>query len=256
MNTPADPSPTPRELGESMAAQLGNQEWELDAEDLLTAANSSATPENANTAEPGQLEQPELHDSDSQAQTVPLAEAAVEPEIPPTPLQIIEAMLFIGGQPLKAEKACEIVRGLGVEQFRESIDVLNRVYRLQNRPYFVAASEQGYSMAVRPRYRSIREKIFGGPREARLTHAALDVLALIAYQQPAAKNEIDTVRGVESGHIIRQLIRLGLISVVQRADSDQREVCYGTTTRFLELFNLKGLDDLPRTGDPQRLWSA
>src|SRR6202020_1877912 len=110
-------------------------------------------------------------------------------------LQIIEAMLFIGGQPLKAEKACEIVRGLGIDQFRESIDMLNRVYRLQNRPYVVAASEQGYTLSVRPRYRSIKEKIFGGPREARLTQAALDVLALVAYRQPAAKNEIDTIRG-------------------------------------------------------------
>ncbi len=254
MNAPVDPSPTPRELGESLAAQLGNQEWELDAADLLAGENTNAKPEEAKAHDPPQLEQPES-DGPSEAEAVPLAEAAVEPEIPPAPLQIIEAMLFIGGQPLKAERACEIVRGLGVEQFRESIDVLNRVYRLQNRPYFVATSEQGYTLAVRPRYRSIREKIFGGPREARLTQAALDVLTLIAYRQPYPKNEIDAIRGVDSSHIIRQLIRLGLISVAQRADSDQREVCYGTTLRFLELFNLKNLDDLPQTGDPQRLWT-
>jgi segregation and condensation protein B len=254
MNAPADPSPTPRELGESLAAQVGGQEWQLDADDLLSAENSSGSPEVANAADHTPSPPSEFHGPSPEA--VPLAEAVVEPEVPPTPLQIIEAMLFIGGQPLKAEKACEIVRGLGVEQFRESIDMLNRVYRLQNRPYYVAASEVGFTLAVRPRYRLIREKIFGGPREARLTQAALDVLALIAYRQPAFKNEIDTIRGFESGHTIRQLIRLGLISIVQRADSDQREVCYGTTIRFLELFNLKNLDDLPQTGDPQRLWSS
>jgi segregation and condensation protein B len=173
--------------------------------------------------------------------------------VPPAPLQIIEAMLFIGGQPLKAERMREIIRGLSVEEVCAAVDMLNRVYRLQNRPYFVSASEHGYALTIRPRFRSIREKIFGSAREARLTQAALDVLALVAYRQPAAKNEIDTIRGVESRHIIGQLIRLGLISVVQRAESEQREVCYGTTSRFLELFNLKNLDDLPQTADPQRL---
>ena len=69
----------------------------------------------------------------------------------------------------------------------------------------------------------------------------------------AAKAEIDSVRGVDSGHVLRQLVRLGLIAVVQRAEAKQREVSYGTTSRFLDLFNLKDLEDLPQTGDPQRL---
>ncbi len=182
-----------------------------------------------------------------------MAEAVVEQEVPPTPLQIVEAMLFIGGQPLQAEKACSAIRGLGVEQFRESIEVLNRVYRLQNRPYFVATSEQGYTLTMRPRYRSLKERIFGGPREARLTQAALDVLSLVVYRQPIAKNEIDTIRGIESGHILRQLVRHGLIAVVQRAEAKQREVHYGTTQRFLELFNLNSLDDFPRPGESRGL---
>jgi len=192
-------------------------------------------------------------ESNQSESSVPLAEAVVEPEIPPSPLQIIEAMLFIGGQPLKAERVCQIIRGLNIDEVRDSIEVLNRVYRLQNRPYFVANAEAGYTLTVRPRYRSIREKLLGGPREARLTQQALDVLALVAYRQPAAKAEIDSTRGGESGPILRQLVRLGLISVVQRAEATQREVCYGTTQRFLELFGLQSLDDLPQSGEAQRL---
>jgi segregation and condensation protein B len=76
---------------------------------------------------------------------------------------------------------------------------------------------------------------------------------LIAYRQPAVKNEIDSIRGGDSGPILRQLVRLGLIAIIQRADADRREVAYGTTPRFLELFNLSDLDDLPRVGDPKRL---
>lgn len=246
---PDDPGPTPQELGESLAAQIGGQEWVLEAEDAepgMGNAECGTRNEDSESVTPNS----ELRIPHSE---VPLAEAAVESEVPPAPLQIIEAMLFVGGPPLKAERACEIIRGLTPEQFREAIDVLNRVYRLQSRPYHVAASEAGYTLAVRPRYRSIREKLFGGPREARLTQAALDVLALVAYRQPAAKAEIDSVRGVDSGHVLRQLVRLGLIAVVQRAEAKLREVSYGTTQRFLDLFNLRGLDDLPQTGDPQRL---
>jgi segregation and condensation protein B len=236
-----EPEPTPQELGEALAARLGDRDWILD--EVTAPAAEVAAP----AAEPAADTQP------AEAQAPPLAEAAVEPEVPPAPLQIIEAMLFIGGPPLRAERACEVVRGLTPEQFRESVEILNRVYRLQNRPYQVTGGEPGYALTVRPRYRGLREKLYGGPREARLTQSALDVLALVAYRQPAAKAEIDSVRGAESGSVLRQLVRLGLIAVVQRAEAKQREVCYGTTPRFLELFNLRSLDDLPQTGDPQRL---
>jgi segregation and condensation protein B len=253
-----EPAPTPKELGEALAAQLGDREWRVDAEEGIgdrVSGIGKAEEETTTAAEASSDTRypiPDTH-SDPVPDPPPLAEAAVEPEVPPAPLQIIEAMLFIGGPPLKAERAGEVVRGLTPEQFRESVEVLNRVYRLQNRPYHVTGGEQGYALTVRPRYRGLREKIFGGPREARLTQAALDVLALVAYRQPAAKAEIDSVRGAESGSVLRQLVRLGLIAVVQRAEAKQREVCYGTTPRFLELFNLRSLDDLPQTGDPQRL---
>jgi segregation and condensation protein B len=90
-------------------------------------------------------------------------------------------------------------------------------------------------------------------REARLSTAAIDVLALVAYRQPATKREIDSIRGTESGHLLRQLVRRRLIAIVQRAESNQREVSYGTSDRFLELFGLKSLDDLPQTQDLQKL---
>ena len=79
------------------------------------------------------------------------------------------------------------------------------------------------------------------------------MLALVAYRQPATKMEIDSLRGVESGALLRQLVRRGLIAVVQRGDAERRDVAYGTTGRFLELFGLGSLEDLPRTQDLQQL---
>ncbi len=236
-----DASHSPQEIGAAFAAQIGDKQWELDASDLVDA--EAAFP-GAEPTTPADQEPPPL---------IPLASAVVEPDVPPSPLQIIEAMLFIGGQPLRPEKACQIIRGLTAEQFAETIEVLNRVYRLQNRPYHVVSNDSGCTLTVRPRFRYLKDRIYGGPREARLTQQALDVLALVAYRQPAVKAEIDSVRGFDSGHILRQLVRLGLITVVHRAEAKQREVAYGTTQRFLDLFNLRSLDDLPQTGDAQRL---
>ena len=90
------------------------------------------------------------------------------------------------------------------------------------------------------------------PREARLSKAAREVLALIAYQQPVTRAAIDGQRGGDSGAAVRQLVRLGLVAVVPAADGG-KESAYGTTARFLELFGLRSLDDLPQTDDWQQL---
>ena len=172
---------------------------------------------------------------------------------PPSPLRIVEALLFVGGAPLTAKRAGEIIRGFSPEQFTQALDTLNHAYRAQNRPYAILAHGEGYALALRPKYKGVMEKLYGGQREARLSMAAIDVLALVAYRQPATKAEIDSLRGADSGGLLRQLVRRGLVQVALRADAAQREVSYGTTARFLEWFGLQNLDDLPRTQDLQQL---
>jgi segregation and condensation protein B len=172
---------------------------------------------------------------------------------PPPPQRIIEALLFVGGAPLTAERAAEVIRGLTPEQFTDAVAALNQAYRQQGRPYAIQPQDKGYVLGLRPRFREVIEKLYGTGREARLSNAAVDVLALVAYRQPVSKQEVDSLRGMESGAILRQLVRRGLIAVVQRAESARREVAYGTTSRFLELFGLRSLEDLPRTQDLQQL---
>jgi segregation and condensation protein B len=173
--------------------------------------------------------------------------------VPPSPLRIVEALLFVGGAPLSPQRAGEVVRGLTPEQLAQAIDELNQLYRKQGRPYHVQTEGTGYVLTLRPKYRGVTEKLFGGVREARLSNPAIDVLALVAYRQPATKAEIDSLRGAESGPLLRQLVRRGLIQVVYRGEANHKEVSYGTTPRFLEWFGLQSLDDLPRTHDLQQL---
>jgi segregation and condensation protein B len=179
--------------------------------------------------------------------------AAPAEAAPPPVSRIVEALLFVGGAPLTAERACQTIRGLTPDQFRQAIEALNRTYRQQGRPYRAQAQEHGYVLGLHARYRPVVEKLYGGVRTARLSPQAIDVLSLVAYRQPATKQEIDSLRGADSGGLLRQLVRRGLVAVVSRGDAAQREVAYGTTPRFLELFRLRSLDDLPQTQDLQRL---
>jgi segregation and condensation protein B len=172
---------------------------------------------------------------------------------PPPPLErIVEALLFVGGPPLTAIRASEAVRGLGPEELRHVIEALNKAYREQGRPYRIQVREQGYELALLPRYRGVFDRLYGSVREARLSPVALDVLALVAYRQPVTRQEVESLRGADSSSPLRQLVRLGLIAV-QRGESGQREVLYSTTPRFLKLFGLTSLEDLPRTLDLQKL---
>jgi segregation and condensation protein B len=171
---------------------------------------------------------------------------------PPPLTRIVEALLFAGDKPLTATSAAVAIRGLTNEQFRGAIDELNRQYRRQGRPYAIQSRPEGFSLALKAGFAGLRERLTGGPREARLTVPMLDVLALVAYKQPVTRNEIDAVRGADSIAILRQLVRLSLVAV-QDAVPGTSEPAYNTTPRFLELFGLRSLDDLPQTADLQKI---
>jgi segregation and condensation protein B len=227
----------PLELGKAAAARVGAGEWQLDAEPVAEAP------------EPDPPEPPPA--PNKQGAYAPRSPKPTADDPPPSAEQVVEAMLFVGGHPLTAGVACAAVRGLTPDGFRLALDVLNKKYRDQNRPYAVHPRDGGFVLALLPRFRGLRGRLFGGPREARLSQPGLDVLAVVAYRQPVGKAEIDAVRGTDSGGTLRQLVRLGLVAVRHRAEAGTREVRYGTTPRFLQVFGLAGLDDLPRLGDTQ-----
>jgi len=187
--------------------------------------------------------------------TPAIAPEASEPEdaTPPPALRIIEALLFVGGAPLTAKRAREILRGLTEEQFNDAITQLNSDYRRQARPYTIQPQGAGWVLTLRPRFRHVVDKLYGGVREARLSTAAIDVLALVAYRQPVTKPDIDNMRGAESGALLRQLVRRGLIQVIPIPGGKAKEVMYTTTPKFLDMFNLRGLEDLPKTHDLQQM---
>jgi len=215
-------------LGEQLGDPVGESPWQLDVEET--------------GAVPLEERLPGASRSPHGARTVP-----------PPLARILEALLFVGGPPLTAARAAEVIRNLSDDQFHQAIAELNQAYREQGRPYGIQSQDACYVLALRPGYRFVIEKFQAGARQARLSAAAVDVLAIVAYRQPVSRREVEGLRGHESGLILRQLVRRGLVAAVSRAESGGREVQYGTTQRFLTLFGLGSLDELPQTEDLQKL---
>lgn len=164
-----------------------------------------------------------------------------------TPRQIVEACLFVGGMPLTAKRMAGLLKGNATsESIEQLIEDLNRQYLSENRPYEIRLNEGGYVLHLREEYERLRLKVYGvGPKEVKLTQDALEVLAVVAYHQPIGEPMMAELGKPNSGAILRQLLRRELLSV-ERSPENKKLVLYRTTARFLSLFGLRNLHELPR----------
>jgi segregation and condensation protein B len=142
------------------------------------------------------------------------------------------------------------MRDVGVDEIPSLVDELNRRYDEDGAPYQIVGEGDGYRLTLRREFHSLRNRFYGRVREARLSQAAIDVLALVAYQQPLTSEKIHRLRGKPSSHILSHLVRRGLLRI-ERPEAKRRTPHYYTTDRFLRLFNLQSLDDLPRSEEPE-----
>lgn len=165
------------------------------------------------------------------------------------PSRIIEACLFVGGHPWTAKKLAGVLEG-NTDQGNIDllIDELNLEYSAQGRPYEIRLGDGGYRLTLRPEFESIRSRVYGvGPRDVKLSQDVLEVLALVAYQQPITAAEVEAAKP-NSANLLRQLLRRELIAL-NRIDETRKGVEYHTTPRFLQLFGLGQLSELPRPED-------
>ena len=184
----------------------------------------------------------------------PDAEETTEDAGPVTPLGILEAMLFVGDRgnsSLTAARAAELMRGVEPGEIAALVRELNRRYEKNECPYYVAEEPGGYRLALRKQYYPLRERFFGRIRRARLSQAAIDILAVVAYQQPLTREQIGAVRGRPSGHLLSQLVHRGLLRI-ERPPGKRPTAQYHTTDRFLKLFGLATLADLPQSEELDR----
>ena len=196
--------------------------------------------------------------SDSQAAAISGAPARVaddprsageaEPTGEVSPRSILEAMLFVGhadNSPIEGRRVADLMRGVTPAEIDTLVQDLNEQYAAQNRPYRIKSEGSGYRMELNAAMEPLREKFYGRVRRARLSQAAIAVLSIVAYQGPITREQVDRLRDCPSSGILSQLVRRNLLAVERHPD-DRRKVRYRTTGRFLSLFGLESLDDLPR----------
>ena len=165
-----------------------------------------------------------------------------------TPRSVIEGALFVGGSvSLTARKLASLIgQETDARVAVKLIDQLNEDYAAENRPYEIQLHEGGFQLRLREDFAEMQVKVFGlGPREVKLTPEVLELLSYVAYNQPVSQAELADIKQAKANTILRQLIRLKLVEI-ERTGSKRTDVQYVTGDRFLKLFELESLGDLPQ----------
>jgi len=166
---------------------------------------------------------------------------------------IIEALIFSSDEPLNANDIIKAIKGIDGEDveitlpdIENCVNSLNENYSSQNNAFSILKIANGYLFATTEDNAKYVGYLSSEKTKRRLSPAALETLSIIAYKQPLTKPELESIRGVNSDHIISALLEKYLIAITGRAETVGRPLLYGTTNEFLKYFGLNNLADLPK----------
>jgi segregation and condensation protein B len=165
---------------------------------------------------------------------------------------IVESLLFVSETPLTMDQLKNILEGEETDAIRAAVDALVGEYEQRNGGFVLKQVAGGYQFRTQGRYNEWIKRLIR-PNAPRLSKAALETLAIIAYNQPLIRSDIEHIRGVDSGGVIRMLMERKLIRVLGRKEIPGRPLIYATTKHFLEVFELKDLKDLPTPREIEEL---
>ncbi|RLA81151.1 MAG: SMC-Scp complex subunit ScpB [Deltaproteobacteria bacterium] len=158
--------------------------------------------------------------------------------------RIIEALLFTHGHPLTVRELAELLPEWSREEVAKAAEELLQEYEERGVSFKVERIAGGYQFRSRPQYAQWIRRL-KKVRPIKLSRAAMEALAIVAYRQPVSRGEVEEIRGVDSGWVLGSLMEKGLIKPVGRKEAPGRPLLYGTTKKFLEVFGLRDLKDLP-----------
>ena len=157
---------------------------------------------------------------------------------------IIESLIFVSETPLSVDRIRNAVPHADINSIRLAIETLIQEYENRKGGFMLKEIAGGYQFRTSPEYHTWIKNLIQ-PNPARLTRAALETLAIIAYKQPIIRSDIEHIRGVDCGGIIRTLMERKLVRILGRKEIPGRPLIYATTKYFLEFFDLRDLKDLP-----------
>jgi len=212
--------------------------------------------------EPEDLERPGEEGLDPAAGAEPET-ARLEPGIDAEPgageqlsdeelVQSLVALVFASPEPLSERRLVQLLDGPRVERVRAALETARARFSAAGLPLELRALAGGHQLLTRPELGPLVQRLFKSRKNERISAAALETLAVVAYRQPVTKAEIEAIRGVQAGPILRTLVERGLVRVEGRADVPGHPLQYATTRSFLDRFGLGGLDELPRDSELSR----
>ena len=168
----------------------------------------------------------------------------------------LEAVLFLAREPLSLRKLAQLANLTDGTEARTLLSSLRTRYDQRGGAFQVAQVAGGYQLLSRPEFAGWLRPLAGGEQAIRLSPPALETLAVVAYRQPVMRAEVEAIRGVACGEILRQLMDRDLLRIVGRSEELGRPLSYGTTKRFLQIFGLCNLDQLPWAAQLRRKTDA
>ncbi len=171
-----------------------------------------------------------------------------------SPRSILEALLFVGlpgGEPLSSQVAAGLMRGVEPQEVDELAQELSRMYQAENRPYEIASRGDGWVMRLRPAYAGFGAVLEQRSRLVRLDAESLDALAVVAWHQPVPRDKLIEFGCDARPATLRTLVRRGLLALEKTAEPDTAPA-YVTTQKFLDVFKLERIEDLPSPHDPPK----
>lgn len=168
------------------------------------------------------------------------------------PRSIVEAALFVGhpeNQPLTPEMLAGVMRGVHPAEVEVIVGELNEEYEAEGAAYRIHLVSGGYMMELAPHMHALRDRFYGKVKEAKLNQAAVDVLALVAYQPGVERDKLEQQYGKPVGGVLSQMVRRNLLEIRREGKGKTRRERYYPTQRFLALFQIDSLEDLPRVDD-------
>lgn len=167
---------------------------------------------------------------------------------------VIEALIFAAEEPLTTKAITSYVDELNGQSIDELVELLNAEYEQAGRAVQIVRISGGFQMTTRPEYVGWIKKMYAGRSSQRLSQAALETLAIIAFQQPISKTEIAAVRGVNSDWTVKTLLEKGLVAIRGRSDTVGKPLIYGTTNAFLQYFGINDITELPKPREIEELF--
>ena len=167
-------------------------------------------------------------------------------------LGVLEGILFVvGDEGITLKTLCEIME-IDEEQAKELLLTLKKSYEEKSHGLRISYLGDAFKLTTKTEHRNYYEKMVLNPETNTLSQAALEVLAIVAYNQPITRVEIDNLRGVSCVHVIRKLLAKGLLKEAGKSDMPGRPNLYKTTSEFLDYFGLATLEDLPNINMEQK----